>query len=531
MADEFDYIVVGAGSAGCVMANRLSENPQTSVLLIESGPADKSPLIDMPRGIGRLLAPGNPHVWSYEVSPGGNRDTAIWLKGKTLGGSSSVNGMVYVRGHPADYDGWKALGCEGWGWDDMRDCFVALEDHELGANPVRGAGGPLKVTVHPRGSRLCEAVLDASAEAGTPRVADVNDAPAGGFGYQPRNIWRGRRQSAAKVFLRPALGRPNLTVVTETDAIKILFSGQTADGVMVRDAAGDRAIKARREVILTAGSLASPKLLQLSGIGDGALLQRLGIPVVVDAPAVGQNMQEHYYLQVKFGVTSGSLNAQFGGLPLLGNLARYMLFGTGPMTHAAHELCGFVKTRPGLARPDAQLGVGLYSMGVTEKGLGLDAKPGITIGGYPVNPQSRGEFRITSPDPDAPPFINANFLAEAEDREASVAMVRYIRKIAAQPALKGFMVGELNPGPAVETDDEIVQAFLDQGSTAFHASGTCRMGADVASVVDPKLRVRGVEGLRVVDTSVFPTLVSGNTNAPAMATALRASRFILEEVR
>jgi choline dehydrogenase-like flavoprotein len=242
---------------------------------------------------------------------------------------------------------------------------------------------------------------------------------------------------------------------------------------------------------------------------------------------VGRNLQEHCYLQIKFGVTSGSLNAEFAGLPLMMNLLRYAVLGRGPMTHAAHELCGFVKTRPGLSKPDAQLGVGLYSIGMTEKGLGLDPNPGMTIGGYVVNPKSRGEFRITSADPDAAPFITANFLADEEDRAASFAMVRYIRKIAAQPALKGFMLGEEAPGPTVESDDEILQVFLEQGGTAFHASGTCRMGADAASVVDPKLRVRGVEGLRVVDTSVFPTLVSGNTNAPAMATALRASQFIL----
>ena len=527
LSETFDYIVAGAGSAGCVLANKLSENPKTTVLLIESGPKDFSPLIDLPRGIGRLLAPGNPHVWTYEASPGGNRSPAVWLKGRTLGGSSSINGMVYVRGHPADYDGWRAQGCDGWGWDDMRACFVELEDHELGASPVRGAGGPLKVTVHPGGSPICEAMLDAAAEAGTPRVADVNDAPDGGFGYQPRNIWRGKRQSAAKAYLRPALGRSNLKVVTDTDVLKVTVVDHRAVGVRVRDAGGERDVAARREVILAAGSLASPKLLQLSGVGDAALLNRLGVPVAVDAPAVGQNLQEHCYLQVKFGVTQGSLNAQFAGLPLLANMLRYLLFGSGPMTHAAHELCGFVKTRPGLSRPDAQLGVGLYSMGMTEKGLGLDAKPGVTIGGYVMNPKSRGEFRITSADPDAAPYINANFLDAREDQEASIAMVRYIRKIAAQPALKDFVLGELAPGPAVESDEDILQLFYDQGATAYHASGACRMGADPASVVDTRLRVRGVEGLRVVDTSIFPTLVSGNTNAPAMATALRASKFIL----
>ena len=529
MGEAYDYIIVGAGSAGCVLANKLSENPRIEVLLVESGPADKSPLIDMPRGIGKLLAPGGKHVWTYQASPGGNRPAAVWLKGKTIGGSSAVNGMVYVRGHPADYDGWAALGCDGWGWEDMRRCFVALEDHELGANPVRGVGGPLKITVHPTKTALSEAFLEAGAQAGIPRVADINDAPDGGFGYQTRNIWRGKRQSAAKAYLRPALQRPNLTVVTDTDVLKVEFEGQTATGVRVRDARGERSVTARREIILAAGSLASPKILQLSGIGDAGLLTGLGLPVVVDAPQVGQNLQEHCCFAVKFHVGSGSLNREFSGLPLLINLARYALFGRGPMTHAAHELCGFVKTRAGLTRPDAQYGVSLYSMSAGEKGLALDSTPGMTFFAYIMNPKSRGTFKIAAADPDAPPVIDANFLSDPADRAAAVGMIRHIRAVAAQPALRDFIISEGNPGPGVQTDDDILQFCLEQGSTAFHASGTCRMGADAASVVDPQLRVRGVSNLRVADTSICPTLVSGNTNAPAMVIGLRASEIILAE--
>jgi choline dehydrogenase-like flavoprotein len=531
MDADYDFIIVGAGSSGCVLADRLSKEPSARVLLIESGPADKSFLIDMPRGIGQLLRPGDPHVWSYDVRRGGNQRSDLWLKGKTLGGSSSVNGMVYVRGHPKDYDAWAAEGCVGWSWRDVAPTFVAMEDHELGSGVERGVGGPLRITVHPKTSGLPEAVLKAAEQAGTARVDDVNAAHDGGFGYQPRTIWRGKRQSAAKAFLRPALKRSNLTVMTETDARRIVFEGRRAVGVEVRTGGETRVIRARREIVLAAGALASPKLLQLSGIGPAGRLQAVGVETLVDAPDVGSNLREHFYLQVQYRIRAGSLNRQFSGMRLATNLLRYVLFSTGPMTHAAHELSGFVKTRPNLAQPDVQLGVGLYTMVPTEKGLSIDSEPGMTIGGYFLQPQSRGRFHITSADPDAAPFVEVNYLSEPADREASVSMVRYIRGLAAQPSLRPYIVSELSPGETVQSDEEIVDAHLELGSTAFHVSGTCRMGADPRSVVDPQLRVRGVDGLRIADTSILPRLVSGNTNAVAMMVGARAAEMMLADAR
>lgn len=531
MRDSYDYIIVGAGSSGCVLASRLSEDPKRTVLLIESGPDDKSPLIRMPRGIGKLLAPGNPHVWDYQVSPGGNHPPELWLKGRAIGGSSSINGMVYVRGAPRDYDHWASLGCTGWGWGEMGRRFVELEDHALGESEWRGVGGPLKISMHPSGNPLCEAVLDAAGEIGVPRTADMNDVDTvrdGGLGYQPTTTYRGKRFSAARAFLTPVRGRSNLDVLPETDVLGVEIVDRVATGVTIRSKAGQRGVRAEREVILCAGAIHSPKLLQLSGIGPAELLRAHGIPVVADLPGVGRNLREHRYLATQYRVKGGSLNGSFQGLGLVRSVLAYLLASKGPLTHSAHEVGGFVKTRPELDHADAQIGVGLYSMSAGPKGVVIDSFPGLTILGYFTRPESQGEIRIQSPDPSAAPFIDANHFSAEIDRISAVSLFRFLRRLGGAPALAKWIVEEKLPGPGIQSDEDILTNAVGLGGTAFHICGTARMGpeGDSQAVLDPQLRVRGVRGLRVVDTSIMPTIVSGNTNAPAMAIGLRAADFI-----
>ena len=524
--ERFDYVIVGAGSSGCVLASELSRDPACSVLLLESGPPDTSPLIHMPRGIGKLLDATNPHVWSYQASKGPGRDSEEWLKGRTLGGSSSVNGMVYMRGLPSEYDDWEAAGCTGWGWSDIGRCYKAMEDHELGAAEWRGSGGPLKISMHPRDNPLYEAILTASEQAGLPRVADVNAAPQGGMGYQPRTISDGRRWSAAKAFLDPARSRPNLQIRTGVHAQRVVFEGTQAVGVEIRDASGVSVVRAAREVILSAGGLHTPMLLQTSGVGPGDLLQGLGIPVVAHVAGVGQHLLEHRCILMQVRIREGSLNREYQGWRLGKNLLRYVAAHSGPITCAAHELCALLKTRPDLPRPDAELGIGLYSVNVKNGKVVLDDQPGMTWVGYVTQPTSEGSVNITSRDPQAPLAIDANYLHTARDKRHSADLIRAMRRILAQPALQPHVVDEIAPGKAYTSDDELVEAYSKFGSTAYHVAGTCRMGADAGSVLDPQLRVRGVQGLRVMDTSVMPTLISGNTNGPAMAMAMRASEII-----
>lgn len=532
----YDFVVVGAGSAGCVLADRLTRDGRYSVLLIEAGPEDKSPLIHMPKGIGKLLKDPR-HVWHFKVAPGpGEPNTpATWHRGRTLGGSSSVNGMVYTRGDPSDYDAWEAQGLEGWNWASMGAAFKAIENHELGEAETRGAHGPLRISTNPEPNATCDAFIAAGQALGLPVKTDLNDpSNQEGIGYAMRTLHKGRRCSAADAFLAPARRRRNLTVVTETLADKLLWEGDRVTGVACQAPEGPVQYHAKRELILSAGALHTPALLQRSGIGPGAVLKQAGVPVRHVREAVGRHMREHRVLFMQFRLKAPALshNREFSGVRLIGNVLKYALLKRGVMAQAAYEAGAFLRSRPGLDRPDVQLLMAPFSLDLKqpgEQGPMPEALPGLQCIALPLRPTSEGDIAITGPGCDDPLMIRPNFLSTEEDRTSAVAGVRFVRAMMAASPLAQLIQEETIPGQDALSDEALLAAYRQFGSSGYHAVGTCRMGSGEDAVTDARLRVRGLQGLRIADCSVMPAIPSGNTNGPVMALAWRAADLILSE--
>ncbi|MDR6639549.1 GMC family oxidoreductase [Paenarthrobacter nitroguajacolicus] len=527
----YDYIIVGAGSAGCVLANRLTEDPKITVLLLEAGGADSHPMISIPKGIAFTLS--NPkYTWFYPTEPfGPNGQVEYWARGKVLGGSSSVNGMIYNRGSQADYDGLEELGNPGWGWDQMLRVFKSMEDHSLGKSDMRGAGGPLQVGVRKDVETVGEALMRSAGGLGIETVQDLNASDAERIGYAPATIRNGIRVSAAKAFLGPALKRPNLTLRTNTTVSGLTFSGETVTGVTAF--AGEPAVSfsAKREVILSMGSIATPQLLELSGIGRRDVLNAAGIDVRVESDTIGEGVREHRCLplQVRLNKNIGYNKKLSSPLRQGRSGLEWMLTRKGPISTPAYDILTFFKTTPELARPDAQVLLTPYSSGAGSTGSSIENRPGFSLLGFALRPTSQGSVHITSKDPRATPRIIPNYLSTEHDRSTSIALFRKMRALVKESPIAEFASAETVPGSAVEDDDSIIRSAFLNGGTGYHACGAVAMGPNETDAVDSRLRVRGVRNLRVVDVSVMPAMISGNLNGPAMAMAWRAAELIRDD--
>lgn len=539
MGDETDYIIVGAGSAGCVLADRLTANGKHRVTVLEAGGTDQRFFVMLPLGYGKLFY--DPAVnWLYKTEPdpglAGQRDH--WPRGKVLGGSSSINAMVYIRGHQADYEEWEAAGNPGWGWRDVLSAYKAMEDTEAGADEFRGVGGPLFVSANRKGLHpLVKDYVAACESAGLPHNHDFNGATQEGAGIYQMTIHKARRNSAARAFLRPAMKRPNCRVITGAMVTRVLIEGGRAVGVEYVQHGQTRTLRAKAEVILSGGAINSPQILQLSGIGPGALLQSLGLSVLQDNPNVGDHLSDHqginYTWKMKVPTYNDELRPWWGKL-IAG--MKYVLAGAGPLAKSINHAGGFFRTSPDLERPNMQLYMQAFSTLIPREGerpiLTPDPFPGMSLGLSNCRPTSRGHIRIASRDPFSHPIITANAFSTDHDVQEMLLAVKYLRHLAAQPPLARLIAEELRPGPAVVTDEAIIADFRARSGTVYHPSCTCRMGPDPAtSVVDARLRVHGVAGLRVIDASSFPNLIAGNTNAPSMMVGWKGAELILADAR
>ncbi|MGS4884028.1 GMC family oxidoreductase [Roseibium sp. MB-4] len=529
---EADFVVVGAGSAGCVIANRLSANPNTKVLLLEAGGADRNPWIHIPVGYFKTMH--NPSVdWCYktEPDPGLNGRQLDWPRGKVLGGSSSLNGLLYVRGQPQDYDRWRQMGNTGWGWDDVLPLFKRSEDQERGADAFHGQGGPLSVSDMRLRRPICDAWVEAAQAAGYPLNPDYNGAEQEGVGYFQLTTRNGRRCSSAVAFLKPVRSRSNLQIVTRAATTRILFEGRRATGVVYQDTEGRaHTVKARAEVILSAGAIGSPQLMMVSGIGEAQHLKEQGIDIVADLPGVGKNLQDHLQARLVFKCNEPTLNDEVRSLLNQARIAlKYALFRAGPMTMAASLAMGFLRTGDHVDTPDIQFHVQPWS--ADSPGEGVHPFSAFTMSVCQLRPESRGEIRLASPDASVYPKIHPNYLSTETDRRTIVAGINIARRIAQHAPLKHKISEEFRPDASLDIDD--YEATLDwarnNSTTIYHPTGTCKMGKGEGAVVDERLRVQGIEGLRVADCSIMPEIVSGNTNAPAIMIGEKVSDMILED--
>src|SRR5579864_5483532 len=532
--DTYDFIVTGAGSAGCAVAGRLSESGKYRVLLLEAGTKDTNPWIHIPLGYTKTYT--DPRVnWMFDSEPEKelNGRTLYQPRGKVLGGTSSINGMVYMRGTPTDYDGWRQKGCEGWGYDDVLPFFKKAENQERGPDEFHGTGGPLNVS-NPVRCALGDAMVQAAVEAGIPANRDFNGATQEGVGYYQTTTSNRLRWSSARAYLGAAKGRHNLSVATEAHATRILFEGGKAVGVEYKTPNGMQTAWAKGEIVVSGGVYGSPQLLQLSGVGPGELLQEFGIPVVRDMEGVGKHLHDHFNTYLVWRCSQKVTLNDLAASPLmkLTSGIQYVFTRSGHLSNAGIYAGAFIKSDPRLEQPDLQ--INMFGWSAYER-LRTGIKPhpfsAFTLSPVHLRPEGRGTVRIKSPDPLAPPAIRFNFLASEYDFQALIYGTRMSRKIAAQPALKPFVVEEVIPGPACTSDEQLKEEIRLRGVSNLHPVGTCRMGKEIDAVVDPRLRVHGIEHLRVADASIMPQVPGGNTNAPSIMIGEKCAAMILEDAQ